>query len=144
MVEIDGGEAEKIVAAESSNSRHLPRLSWSLGCGWQIPKGSKVKTQKRELSWLNTDSASRCNPAHAGAGRLVRDALHRFIMGSEAGVGYCNVLKDESWVVKIGLEMAWNMGVCWLLLVFDYEDFGATLDNDSAFENLNRKMRDCM
>lgn len=24
VVEIDGGEAEKIVAAESSNSRHLP------------------------------------------------------------------------------------------------------------------------
>ncbi|KAG5246215.1 hypothetical protein IMY05_005G0163800 [Salix suchowensis] len=67
---------------------------------------------------LSTDSASRCNPAHAGAGRLVRDALHRFIMGSEAGVGYGNVLKDESWVVKIGLEMAWNMGVWWLLLVF--------------------------
>lgn len=70
---------------------------------------------------MNSDSASRCNPAHAGAGRLVRDALHRFIMGSEAGVGYGNVLKDESWVVKIGLEMAWNMGVWWLLLVFDYQ-----------------------
>ncbi|KAJ6352416.1 hypothetical protein OIU76_001611 [Salix suchowensis] len=53
---------------------------------------------------LSTDSASRCNPAHAGAGRLVRDALHRFIMGSEAGVGYGNVLKDESWVVKIDMR----------------------------------------
>ncbi|KAJ6681348.1 hypothetical protein OIU74_019765 [Salix koriyanagi] len=43
-------------------------------------------------------------------------------MGSEAGVGYGNVLKDESWVVKIGLEMAWNMGVWWLLLVFRGND----------------------
>ncbi|KAF9682890.1 hypothetical protein SADUNF_Sadunf05G0155000 [Salix dunnii] len=111
MIEIDGGEAEKIVAAESSNSRHLPRLSLFLGCG------SKVKTQKRELSWvfktlpgwtrLNTDSASKCNPAHAGAGRLVRDALHRFIMGSEAGVGYCNILKDESWETA----RSWTLGV---------------------------------
>lgn len=70
---------------------------------------------------LNTDRASKGNPAPAGAARLVRDALHRLIMGSEAGVGCCNVLKDESWVGKIGLEMAWKMGVRWLLLVFDYQ-----------------------
>uniref|UniRef100_A0A6N2N7W2 Uncharacterized protein n=1 Tax=Salix viminalis TaxID=40686 RepID=A0A6N2N7W2_SALVM len=70
MVEIDGGEAEKIVAAESSNSRHLPRLSWSLGCGWQIPKGSKLKSEDaKEGAKLNSQVAG---GFHGGAVAIQR------------------------------------------------------------------------
>ncbi|KAJ7006215.1 hypothetical protein NC653_005541 [Populus alba x Populus x berolinensis] len=39
MVDIDGGEAEKIVAAESSNCRHL---SSSLVVSWMWPANSKM------------------------------------------------------------------------------------------------------
>ncbi|KAJ6773879.1 hypothetical protein OIU79_017348 [Salix purpurea] len=68
-------------------------------------------------------------------------------MGSEAGVGYCNVLKDESWVVKIGLERAWNMGVWWLLLVFDYQVVRLLLsknhEEDGSYSMLVNQIGDC-
>ncbi|PKI40487.1 hypothetical protein CRG98_039123 [Punica granatum] len=77
----------------------------------------------RPSGWIkvNTNGAAKGKPGMAGAGGLIRDDFGRWLGGFSQNIGITTSIAAELWAVKMGLELAWDLGVTKLILEVDFE-----------------------
>ncbi|KAF7837882.1 ribonuclease H [Senna tora] len=75
--------------------------------------GCLVRWSHPEEEWLkvNVDGACKSSTTErASCGGVIRDHEGRFLLGFAKNLGYCDVISAELWGIKLGLEVAWEMG----------------------------------
>lgn len=74
---------------------------------------------RRNLLKLNVDGCSKGNPGVAGAGGLVRDGMRTWMKGFAVNTGICTSVRAELWAAVTGLDLAWTLGLCQVILETD-------------------------
>ncbi|KAF7836240.1 cytosolic sulfotransferase 15-like [Senna tora] len=75
-----------------------------------------------EEEWLkvNVDGACKSGTTErASCGGVIRDHEGRFLLGFTKNLGYCDVISAELWGIKMGLEVAWEMGARKIVIEMD-------------------------
>ncbi|KAF7842172.1 putative non-LTR retroelement reverse transcriptase [Senna tora] len=72
-----------------------------------------VKWKHPETDWVkvNVDGACKIGYDRAACGGVIRDSEGRFIAGFAKNLGSCDALAAELWGVRMGLELALEMGL---------------------------------
>ncbi|KAK9285069.1 hypothetical protein L1049_024254 [Liquidambar formosana] len=68
---------------------------------------------------LNTDGSSLGNPGYAGAGGLIRNSMGVWLKGFYRHIGRTTSVCAELWAIRDGLQLAWSMGYCHVILQLD-------------------------
>lgn len=68
---------------------------------------------------MNVDGCSKGNPGVAGAGALIRDSMGTWMQNFAVNTGICTSVRAELWAVVTGLDLAWTLGLCQVILDTD-------------------------
>lgn len=90
------------------SGRKKSEVSW---VGWEY--------SQEELFELNVDGCSKGNPGVAGAGGLIRDSMGTWMQNFAVNTGICTSVRAELWAVVTGLDLAWTLGLCQVILDTD-------------------------